>query len=722
MYIPTRSSTGGQWLILAVVVSGFVVVGCSPVKTDSDTDGDGVGDIIDACLDTPGCAVVDENGCPIDSDGDGTYDGCGELPGTTIRVGDDPLLGLAYGAFRQHERPEGLQPTLEEIREDLEILKAILSSPPRIRIYSATRGSGFAATEAAGRGFQVTLGAWIGKDAEANREEIRALINIANSYPLAAAIVGNEAIWRKDVSPDELAGMILQVKEALPEGVLVGTAELSETWMTEEAKVVADASEVLLVHVHPYWDKESVEQAAAAVFDRYDDVAQAYPSKVVIIGETGWPSAGQIEGKAVPSPDYQEAFMVDFAKRNAERRIATFFFSAFDEPWKGAGERPPDEAIASAGYGGNPIEGDTGAHWGVLRWNRTVKSNLADQFATVPEPPCHTREFVVFTQGTLSPGHGMGVDSSSGRGDWVVTSEYLRLDYPAGQCWGSVFVTVGEPAAEVPRPDFEDLSEFGWVAFDVRGEMGGETLEVAVKDNQAADDGTEPKVRVVGLETAWRSVAIPLDNFDGVDLTRVCVPVSFNLVGMNAQTVFVQNVRYVPVECPVTSELAVTRVARPATAEGDVFVDGCMGRWYAMGLDTSEGVHDWAETVNGALCLSYPGGQRWGAMSIVVQEQTVQRPRPHYQDFSSYGRLVFEARGDVGGESFEVGAKDRYAPDTGQETKVTVGPLTSTWEYFSIPIDEFVGTEFGELYVPFEAVFEGSTGRTVFIRNIRYGP
>jgi len=51
-------------------------------RADRDSDGDGVPDRRDACPDTPGCATVDERGCPSDSDEDGVYDGYDKCPGT----------------------------------------------------------------------------------------------------------------------------------------------------------------------------------------------------------------------------------------------------------------------------------------------------------------------------------------------------------------------------------------------------------------------------------------------------------------------------------------------------------------------------------------------------------------------------------------------------------------------------------------------------------------
>ena len=51
-----------------------------------DSDGDGVYDGIDECPDTPKGAEVDRKGCPLDSDGDGVYDGLDKCPGTNART------------------------------------------------------------------------------------------------------------------------------------------------------------------------------------------------------------------------------------------------------------------------------------------------------------------------------------------------------------------------------------------------------------------------------------------------------------------------------------------------------------------------------------------------------------------------------------------------------------------------------------------------------------
>jgi len=48
----------------------------------TDADADGVFDADDNCPGTPACAGVDSDGCPFDGDDDGVYDGCDDCAGT----------------------------------------------------------------------------------------------------------------------------------------------------------------------------------------------------------------------------------------------------------------------------------------------------------------------------------------------------------------------------------------------------------------------------------------------------------------------------------------------------------------------------------------------------------------------------------------------------------------------------------------------------------------
>jgi hypothetical protein len=61
-----------------------------------------------------------------------------------------------------------------------------------------------------------------------------------------------------------------------------------------------------------------------------------FPGKKLMIGETGWPSAGPPHGAAVPSAENQARYFTDFlawTKRQPDQ-VQYYYFDAFDEAWK----------------------------------------------------------------------------------------------------------------------------------------------------------------------------------------------------------------------------------------------------------------------------------------------------------------------------------------------------------------------------------------------------
>lgn len=148
----------------------------------------------------------------------------------------------------------------------------------------------------------------------------------------------------------------------------------------------------------------------------------------------------------------------------------------------------------------------------------------------------------VLTGSKLSSGFDMGVNSSGGRTDWLKNEgEYIKMAYPAGQSWGAVFITVGKPK-QPPRPS-RDFSAFDTLLAEMRGESGGEQLEIGLKTNEQPDDGSETK-RPVALTSEWRTYKFPLDEFTGTDVRRLYVVAEFVFSGPSAQTVYLRNVRY----------------------------------------------------------------------------------------------------------------------------------------------------------------------------------
>ncbi|MBI4472186.1 MAG: hypothetical protein HY646_05925 [Acidobacteria bacterium] len=148
----------------------------------------------------------------------------------------------------------------------------------------------------------------------------------------------------------------------------------------------------------------------------------------------------------------------------------------------------------------------------------------------------------VLVQSTLTEGFGMGVNSSGGRTDWLIReSTHFRMAYPSIQQWGAVFITVGDPR-DFPRPS-QNFSAYRLLSVDMRGSQGSESLEVGVKDNTQADNGTETKIPVT-LTNDWRTYHFSLGRFSRADISRLYVVIEFVFAGATAQTVDFRNVRY----------------------------------------------------------------------------------------------------------------------------------------------------------------------------------
>jgi hypothetical protein len=170
--------------------------------------------------------------------------------------------------------------------------------------------------------------------------------------------VGNEVLLHGSLIVDELIEWIHHVKNdprVIREGMRVGYAD-TDTVLLAHPELVAEL-DFLLVNIHPYWAGIPVGEAAQYAVERWRAVQSAYPDREVIIGETGWPTAGDPIGGAIPSEANQALFLESFVPLALERGVPYFFFEAFDEDWK-------------SDASGVEVE----SHWGLWKSDRTMKS------------------------------------------------------------------------------------------------------------------------------------------------------------------------------------------------------------------------------------------------------------------------------------------------------------------------------------------------------------
>jgi exo-beta-1,3-glucanase (GH17 family) len=265
-----------------------------------------------------------------------------------------PLDGLSYSPFRPNQSPIlGKYPSETEVRNDLQMLKNIA---PKIRTYGTENILYRIPEFCRDAGIDCYPGAWI-DDVQWDDQQVADLVSIGNlGYSTTKKlVVGNEFVYRRPSSKPKLLNYISQVRQAT--GMQVGAAEQWHIW--RDHADLAHAVDFMFVHVHPYWENQSIENAANFVLDKCNFIKQLYPGKQIFIAETGWPSAGETHGQSVPSEANQARFLSEFFDIAQENGIEYFLFSAFDEKWK-------TDATG--------IEAE--AYWGIFDENRQRKSGL----------------------------------------------------------------------------------------------------------------------------------------------------------------------------------------------------------------------------------------------------------------------------------------------------------------------------------------------------------
>lgn len=90
----------------------------------------------------------------------------------------------------------------------------------------------------------------------------------------------------------------------------------------------------------PYWQGATIETAKDIFYKSIADTKAAIGGKPFIVGETGWPTAGDNfvspdtpgTGPAVPSVANLQTFWREAGCALQNDKIPFFFFSTFDEP------------------------------------------------------------------------------------------------------------------------------------------------------------------------------------------------------------------------------------------------------------------------------------------------------------------------------------------------------------------------------------------------------
>lgn len=194
------------------------------------------------------------------------------------------------------------------------------------------------------KGFQVILGVW--PDVEDSfKKDKDALTEYVPKFKdqVYAVTVGSEGLYRGSYTAEKLLEQINEIGDALP-GTLIGTADSWNKWKdgTGDA-LIKGGVKLILANAFAYWQGDNVGEGATETY--FDDIQQALGHIQDISGsldavefwngETGWPTDGGDDYDAAKAGTKNAHDYFHHAVCGAlDWGINTFYFEAFDEPWK----------------------------------------------------------------------------------------------------------------------------------------------------------------------------------------------------------------------------------------------------------------------------------------------------------------------------------------------------------------------------------------------------
>ncbi|OCT28057.1 glycosyltransferase [Pseudomonas putida] len=274
----------------------------------------------------------------------------------------EQISGFSYSPFRLGESPQkGQYPSEDEMRQDLEQLSKLTDS---IRIYTVEGTQAEIPHLAEELGLRVTLGIWISTDLERNEREIEKAIGLANSSrSVVRVVVGNEALFREEITPEALIQYLDRVRAAVK--VPVTTSEQWHIW--KEHPELAKHVDLIAAHILPYWEFVPVGDSIQFVLDRARDLKRQFPRKPLLLSEVGWPSNGRMRGGADATQADQAIYLRTLVNTLNRRGFNYFVIEAYDQPWKASDE------------------GSVGAYWGVFNAERQQKFNFEGPVVAIPQ-------------------------------------------------------------------------------------------------------------------------------------------------------------------------------------------------------------------------------------------------------------------------------------------------------------------------------------------------
>lgn len=266
-----------------------------------------------------------------------------------------------------------MEPTCGYSAQDATLDLALLSSiTSKIRIYGTQCNQAafiLDAIQLLDSDMTLMMGIWISDSEEANEAQIKEAKMLLSVYPpelFEGVMVGNEALFRNDISESKLIDHILDLKAFLAAKKLdipVGTSEMGSMISAK----LFNSLDVVGVNLLPFFTGLSSEDAAQWTSDYL--TSEIIPlnrgNSSIVISEVGWPYSGGKYHDSVADPVEYQRFLhssICHVSKNLSGVKSWYYYEAFDEPWK-------------AIFHDNENQWET--EWGLFGRYRDMKTNVS---------------------------------------------------------------------------------------------------------------------------------------------------------------------------------------------------------------------------------------------------------------------------------------------------------------------------------------------------------
>ena len=180
-----------------------------------------------------------------------------------------------------------------------------------VRVYSTDcNGLEYIGSACKELGLKIMMGVFIdGSGISAAQHQVDAIAKWAQWDMVELIVVGNEAISSGACSAGDLAGFVASSKATFKAAGYSGqvtTTEPINIWQQYGKSTLCGVVDIVGANIHPFFNAQvTAEQAGEFALAELKELEEIC-GKEVINCETGWPNAGESNGKAVPGVSEQE--------------------------------------------------------------------------------------------------------------------------------------------------------------------------------------------------------------------------------------------------------------------------------------------------------------------------------------------------------------------------------------------------------------------------------